>query len=589
MKEHSRNTVTLASAMALKWLLFDALWAWQTTFACFSTAEIYLFTALAALTLTLPYALWRCRSVQYALLWMVDGWLIANLMYSRTYFAAIPLESYALAGNLADFTASVKDSLRAVDLLFPLLSVLAMALTWKGVPKAGKPFRKAYLASWLAVAVAAGGLTLAKGGFKRAYESLQNANKHSCGVPMYTLFGHLYYQATQQKATFTPEMRDFLSEWQSRQPAYVVLDSLPERSNLVVILCESLESWVLERTVEGQEITPTLNRLLQDSSTLYAPHVLTQVAGGRSIDGQLLLNAGLLPVEHGTYSTQYPTHTYYTLTKALAEKHHSRSYLMTVDKAIVWNQGMVARAFGIDSLLDKPCWVNDEKVGSRKKLGDDSFFRQAVEKLQTTDLWPVGEPVYLQCVTYSGHNPFVLPDHLKRIHFEDDYPQRMKDYMCMANYTDHALGQLISYLQSRPDYDRTLVVITGDHEGLASDREALCASAGGHGIVSDRKFTPFIVLNSPVGLRYEPVMGQIDMYPTLLNLLSLDDYPWKGLGQSILSPAKPALAIDAQHHWEGDPAGVSEATRRHLEEAWRASDLMIRFDCVNNRKAPDHE
>jgi hypothetical protein len=92
-----------------------------------------------------------------------------------------------------------------------------------------------------------------------------------------------------------------------------------------------------------------------------------------------------------------------------------------------------------------------------------------------------------------------------------------------------------------------------------------------------------------VGLRYEPVMGQIDMYPTLLNLLSLDDYPWKGLGQSILSPAKPALAIDAQHHWEGDPAGVSEATRRHLEEAWRASDLMIRFNCVNNRKAPDHE
>ena len=42
-------------------------------------------------------------------------------------------------------------------------------------------------------------------------------------------------------------------------------------------------------------------------------------------------------------------------------------------------------------------------------------------------------------------------------------------------------------------------------------------------------------------MRYDKVMGQIDMYPTLLNLLQLDDYYWSGLGQSILDPCQERI------------------------------------------------
>ena len=77
---------------------------------------------------------------------------------------------------------------------------------------------------------------------------------------------------------------------------------------------------------------------------------------------------------------------------------------------------------------------------------------------------------YLQFVTYSGHNPFKLPEALQQIQLKGDYPERMRDYMIMANYTDKAIGIIVDYLKSRPDYENTLVVITGDHEGLAADR-----------------------------------------------------------------------------------------------------------------------
>ena len=84
-------------------------------------------------------------------------------------------------------------------------------------------------------------------------------------------------------------------------------------------------------------------------------------------------------------------------------------------------------------------------------------------------------------------------------------------------------------------------MITGDHEGLAADRASLCQSAVGKGVVSPQQFTPFIILNSPKGMRYNEVMGQIDMYPTILSLLQVNNYAWKGMGQTIFDSRKAPL------------------------------------------------
>lgn len=46
-------------------------------------------------------------------------------------FSAIPLSSYMLAGNLADFLPSVTASLRWCDLLFPISTVVTVFLTFR--------------------------------------------------------------------------------------------------------------------------------------------------------------------------------------------------------------------------------------------------------------------------------------------------------------------------------------------------------------------------------------------------------------------------------------------------------------------------
>ena len=578
----TKPTVICGSCLFFKFIFFNLIWAAQTTFSAFSTVELYLNAALAALIFLLPYGCFRKAGVQVVVMFLLDAFMIINLMYCRTYNTFIPLESYGLASNLADFTSSVYDSFHWVDLILPLSTVLCLILLCREEKEySSRTVKTAYFSLLLVVCVLSAGLVTIKGGFKKAYGALQTANYYTCGTPIYTLFGSLLYDALQKDEVYTPRIAQKISRWQQRHPAYKPLpDSIPQRTNLVIILCESLESWVLERRMEGKEITPYLNKLLREPSTLYAPRVLTQVKGGRSIDGQLLLNAGMLPIANGTYSMCYPDNTYCTLTKALKEKYGARGYLLTVDKKITWNQSVVADRFGIDTLLSKPCFVLDERVGSRKKLGDVSFFRQCVEKLKNGEVWPEGENAYFQCVTYSGHNPFILPKELQRISFSGTYPQKMKDYMIISNYTDYAISQFIDYLKTRSDYDRTMVVITGDHEGLAADRVPLCTSKEGRGIVSDKQFTPFIVVNSPIGMRYEAVMGQVDMYSTLLNLMHLDDYKWKGMGQSILDPDKAPFAVGSLMNIEGDTTSVSKQEIERQEEGYMVADWMIKFDVL---------
>lgn len=558
-QEMSRNRLIQLFCLLffLKFLLFDLLWCLDTTFSSFSYPIAYLSKSILALLLTLPLVLRAPRWVEAVVALATDLFLVANLLYFRTYYTAIPLESYALAGNLRDFTASVTESLRWPDLLFPL-STAAALLAARRMPQPRLPRRGLvrYANALLLSSLLTAALLVGKGGFRRSYEAML-VHRQLSATTTYSLFGTLLYEALRERVEFTPELAGEVERWlaagrpaadaeeaaeelsagggsaageeatgrghsmadalstgsdgeeadaprtgaladapHAAQPgtglkphsaAQPCTDSsigpdahspapaatrpsahpatrpktLPgDRRRVVVIFVESLESWVLERSVEGQELTPCLNRLLHEERTLYAPQVVTQVKGGRSIDAQLLVTAGLLPLENGCWSARCPHTAYPSLVKAFRQRHPgARALLFTPDKEIVWNQ---------------------------------------------------------------------------------------------------------------------MIVITGDHEGLASERPALASSAAGRGLVSEGRFTPLIVVNAPAAMRCTDTVGQIDIYPTLLDLLGLDDYHWHGLRRSLLRADAPRAAVDPRLERVG--AAVDSTTEQHLRQAWSLSDRIIRSD-----------
>lgn len=575
-----KTAIIFAVGIFLTFVAFDVIWCMDTTFASFSFFETYATKIIATLALAGVYALTRCRWAQIVVMALLDVLLVANLMYFRTYYSAIPASSYLEAGNLADFKASVTDSLRWADIVLPLITIATAVMAFRYKTTKRQPLT-AVLKWWAAplagFALLLTGVNLCKGGFHKSLRSVrQSAYLCSADAPIFSVFGCIWYDITDAAEPITPEKQAEIERWLASQPKHQPADSVTEkRSNLLIVFAESLESWVLEKKVDGKEITPCLNRLLKEKSTLYAPNVLTQVKGGRSIDAQLMICSGLLPLMSGTYSSLCYDNTFYTLQKAMRGLKHSRSYLLTIDKVSTWNQGAVARSFGTDAIISYHDFKMTEAFGTHKRIGDASFFQQCREKIERGEVWKPGESVYMQFVTYSGHAPFKLPDHLRTITFPASIPEKVADYMTTAHYTDKAIGDFVAYLKTLPQYKETIVVIVGDHEGLASYRQELVGNPACRGLVSDKQLTPFIVLNSPVGMRYDKFMGQIDIYPTLLNLMQLDAYRWHGLGQSILDPRKQGVAVGSVMNVEG--TGSDKEVER-LKEAHTVSDYMLRYD-----------
>lgn len=575
-----KTSIVFAVGIFLTFVAFDVIWCMDTTFASFSFFETYATKIIATLALVGVYVLTRSRWAQIVVMALLDVLMVANLMYFRTYYSAIPASSYLEAGNLADFKASVTDSLRWADIVLPLITIATAVMAFRYKTTKRQPLT-AVLKWWAAplagFALLLTGVNLCKGGFHKSLRSVrQSAYLCSADAPIFSVFGCIWYDITDAAEPITPEKQAEIERWLASQPKHQPADSVTEkRSNLLIVFAESLESWVLEKKVDGKEITPCLNRLLKEKSTLYAPNVLTQVKGGRSIDAQLMICSGLLPLMSGTYSSLYYDNTFYTLQKAMRGLKHSRSYLLTIDKVSTWNQGAVARSFGTDTIISYHDFKMTEAFGTHKRIGDASFFQQCREKIERGEVWKPGESVYMQFVTYSGHAPFKLPDHLRTITFPASIPEKAADYMTTAHYTDKAIGDFVAYLKTLPQYKETIVVIVGDHEGLASYRQELVGNPACRGLVSDKQLTPFIVLNSPVGMRYDKFMGQIDIYPTLLNLMQLDAYRWHGLGQSILDPRKQGVAVGSVMNVEG--TGSDKEVER-LKEAHTVSDYMLRYD-----------
>lgn len=576
----SVTTTRLWLLTLLTVLWFDLEWCMIFSFITFQLPELWVNALLLSLIVMMPQMLWRLRRTQAALSTALSLLMLSNLLYARTYFNAIPASSYLMAGNLADFTASVIDQLRWMDLGFAAIIIMLWIVACrphKGDASLNRHGRRCYWGLLALTAAVSGMLLVSRGGLSKAWETLSVYRYYSSRVPMYTVFGSVTHDLIATTQPLSAAKRAEVDEWMAAQPP---LDSLavPRIDNVVIILCESLESWPIGLKVQGKEITPCLNRIVADTTRVfYAPNVVTQVGAGRSIDSQLLFNAGMLPMLSGIYATDYADNTYHTLSKALKELRGARTSILTVDKPHTWNQQAVARAFGIDTLIANTSWVNDQPVGSKRKLGDRSFARQIVSRMRSGELWPEGSNAYMQIVTYSGHNPFRLPAELDSLHLD---PKGLQDitwrYLTMTHFTDGAIGTLVDYMRTRPDFDRTLIVIMGDHEGLASDR----ADALADKFVSPLQLTPLIVINAPRTGRFDTYMGQTDIYPTLLQMAGLTSYPWHGMGRSVLSPDFPGIAITPGLEILGDTTAVSPAVMRQLRRARTISDRIISYDLL---------
>ncbi|MFZ4456239.1 MAG: LTA synthase family protein [Bacteroidales bacterium] len=562
-------------------LIFDFLWFFEIVERPLSWEypPAIIFNVSTAFLLSLIYFVpRRYKGLIFIYLGLITTYLVGNALYFRTYYTIIPIDSFTMVENLNGLKESIFSSFRWADSAF-LLSFLSLIATYylflkvRMVAERGQLRLKTTAVIFFLISLVIGNQLYQKRNDVSNLLSQENDFRYDLieGASSYGFVSCWIWQSidffSAGKSISTAEQHQ-IESWLANHAEMEKIDPMKAdlKRNVILLVVESLESFPIEKKINGIEITPNLNQLLSGDSCFFADHVVPQVKDGRSSDAQLIINSGLLPLSSGATCFRNPHNRYFTLAKALQSKGYSTTTLLG-GNASFWNQGVFNKSLGYDKLISIDQFRYDETY--EFGLTDSSFFAQSIEQLSA-----LPKPFFAQMITLSSHAPFTLIDGRIYLQTPKECPKYIADYLNAIHYVDICIGRFISDLKKAGLFHQTTIVITGDHDAFSHKpylRNSCCKTLFGA-----QSYNPLIVLNASAKGRYTAAMGQIDIYPTLLHLLGASDYAWHGLGFSIFDERKSGFAIDAKMNVVSDLKSVPDSIFQQALDAWQVSDLIIR-------------
>lgn len=307
--------------------------------------------------------------------------------------------------------------------------------------------------------------------------------------------------------------------------------------NLIVIQMESFQNFPIHLKLGQTEVTPVLNDLADEG--FYFPKVYQQIGQGNTSDAEFMSNTSIYPTATVAMSTGFGSRELPSLPRLL-QGHGYKSMTFHINDVTFWDRNRLYPALGFDKYFDKPAFNNDHF--NNFGASDEEMYRVGVEALKKLD--QQGTPFYAQFVTTSSHSPFIVPEDKVHIQLPDSLKRsNLGNYLTAANYTDYAIGELITRLKAEGMWDRTMLVVYGDHFGLQPSETSAAEIQEKLGIKYDDRISrfniPFIahIPGQKHGVVSQVTGGQVDLLPTVAGLLglSLEEESFTAMGQDLLS------------------------------------------------------
>lgn len=357
-----------------------------------------------------------------------------------------------------------------------------------------------------------------------------------------------------------------------------------EGKNVLVIHAESMQTNAIGMTFNGQEVTPTLNKLAKEG--MYFSNYYSQVSVGTSSDAELTFNTSLMPTKSGTAFVSYSDRKYISTPSLLKEKGYY-TFSMHANNADFWNRRNMHNSLGYDRFYSKADYdVSNEDDIIGLGLSDKAFFAQSIKKLEKInkkyDNW------YGLMIMLSNHTPFSDTD--KYGEFPVDiketitnelgqqeevvYPylegSKLGNYYKSYHYADESLGELIDGLDEAGLLEDTVLVIYGDHDARISRKEynfqnnydkendeLLDKDAENYVEYDSYQYelgrkVPFIIWTkdmkgTKLNQEVKNVMGMYDAMPTLGNMLGF--YNQYALGHDIFNIKENNIVVFPNGNW----------------------------------------
>lgn len=358
------------------------------------------------------------------------------------------------------------------------------------------------------------------------------------GIKKYEFFNYHVYDIISldpENSKLTSEERsdlvETMKEVQVKSTTGNYFGIASEKSRVIVIQIESLQNEMINKSYNGQEITPNINKFIKENS-IYFTNYYQQLGKGNTSDAEFTSLNSLYPIISGNAYNVYENNGFYGLPWIMRENgYNATSYHGYV--ASFWNRENIYPHLGFEDSKFEDDYVMGEKIVFG--LDDHDFFKQSIPMIKEK-----GEKSFHFMVTLSSHKPFDLPEDKKWITLDPEDDNFFGRYIQSLHYMDHAFGQFIEELKTEGLYDDSVIIFYGDHFGIGMEdelvKERMENFLGREYTFEDMFNVPLVihVPNSGISQVMDISGGQIDFLPTVLNVLGIENN-YLTFGQDLLN------------------------------------------------------
>lgn len=470
--------------------------------------------------------------------------LYANVVYFRFFSDFLTFSTLNQAGNVESMGGAVSASFKWYDFVYFIDIIIYLAiLIFKRKWLDNRAFSKKFVPVVMATSVALFFLNLAFAETDRP-ELLTRTFDHKYLVKYLGPYNFTVYDGVktiennQQKALASEDDLTKVLNYtkQKRTEPNPEYYGAAKKKNIIKIHLESFQTFLINKKVNGKEVTPFLNKLSSGNQDFtYFPNFFHQTGQGKTSDSEFTMDNSLYGLPQGSAYSLKGDNTYQSLPAILDQKQGYTSNVMHGDYKTFWNRDQVYKHFGIDNFYDATYYdMSDDNIVNLG-LKDKPFFKASADYQSK-----MKKPFYSHLITLTNHYPFTLDEEDASIDKPNTGDSTVDGYIQTAHYLDQALEEYITDLKKKGLYDNSVIMIYGDHYGISENHNNAMEKLLGEKI-TPAKFTDlnrtgfWLKVPGKSGGVNKEYAGQMDVMPTLLHLVGIDSKNYLMFGSDMFS------------------------------------------------------
>ncbi len=479
-------------------------------------------------------------------------WLFANILYYREFSNFLSLSIIKTSGSTADnLGKSIVGITRVTDFLtFIDIAAIIALMCFKVTKYDLRPLKLKFNLLLEGIAILLIGINLLMAQKDRS-GLLTRTFDNSYIVKYLGMNEYAVYDAFKTAQTSEQMAKANVSDLQSVKKYLKVNYVKPNKAysgvakgkNVMVIHLESFQQFLIDYKWKGKEVTPNLNKLYHAKNTLSFANFYNQVGQGKTSDAEMMLENSLFGLQSGSAMSSYGTsNTFESAPAILKQQQGYTTAVMHGGAGSFWNRNNAYKQFGYDYFMPLSYYENKPKYYIGYGLKDKIFFSQSIKYIER-----LPQPFYLKLITVTNHYPYDLDKKNQSIAKTETGDETVDGYVQTARYLDQAIGQLMEWLKKTGLDKNTMLVLYGDHYGISGNHHKASAELlkqDEFNNFDNLKFQRVPLMIHLKGLRggvKKTYGGEIDVLPTLLNLLGISNKGTIQFGHDLLSKDAPQI------------------------------------------------